>query len=86
MVRKSATIREMRDCCYRATENMVPFEGWTLPGVIGAGASQTMMNLHHIKPGNKVLMLGTGNVGLVVSYQLLQAGCQVAALVDALPK
>lgn len=69
-----------------ATENMVPFEGWTLPGVIGAGASQTMMNLHHIKPGNKVLMLGTGNVGLVVSYQLLQAGCQVAALVDAAPK
>ncbi|MGC6176602.1 FAD-dependent oxidoreductase [Lacrimispora sp. 38-1] len=69
-----------------ATENMVPFEGWTLPGVIGAGASQTMMNLHHIKPGNRVLMLGTGNVGLVVSFQLLQAGCQVAALVDAAPK
>ncbi|MBE5981992.1 MAG: FAD-binding protein [Paenibacillaceae bacterium] len=69
-----------------ATENMVPFEGWTLPGVIGAGASQTMMNLHHIKPGNRVLMLGTGNVGLVVSFQLLQAGCQVVALVDAAPK
>ncbi|MHB8063604.1 MAG: NAD(P)/FAD-dependent oxidoreductase, partial [Ruminiclostridium sp.] len=69
-----------------ATENMVTFDGWTLPGVIGAGAAQTMMNLHSIKPGNRVLMLGSGNVGLVVSFQLLQAGCQVAALVDAAPK
>lgn len=69
-----------------ASENMVTFDGWTLPGVIGAGAAQTMMNLHRVKPGNKVLMLGSGNVGLVVSYQLLQAGCEVAALVDAAPK
>lgn len=68
-----------------ASENMVNFRGWTLPGVIGAGAAQTMMNLHHIKPGNKILMLGTGNVGLVVSFQLLQAGCDVVALVDAAP-
>lgn len=69
-----------------ASENMVPFEGWTLPGVIGAGAAQTMMNLHYVKPGKKVLMLGSGNVGLVVSYQLLQVGCEVVALVDAAPK
>lgn len=69
-----------------ASENMVTFDGWTLPGVIGAGAAQTMMNLHRVKPGNKVLMLGSGNVGLVVSYQLLQAGCEVVALVDAAPK
>ena len=69
-----------------ASENMVTFDGWTLPGVIGAGAAQTMMNLHGVKPGNKVLMLGSGNVGLVVSYQLLQAGCEVVAVVDASPK
>ncbi|XOQ43664.1 MAG: 4Fe-4S ferredoxin-type domain-containing protein [Clostridium sp.] len=69
-----------------ATENMVPFDGWTLPGVIGAGAAQTMMNLHGVKPGEKILMLGSGNVGLVVSYQLLQAGCEVKALIDAAPK
>ena len=69
-----------------AAENMVTFEGWTLPGVIGAGAAQTMMNLHGVKPGSKVLMLGSGNVGLVVSFQLLQAGCDVVALVDAAPR
>lgn len=69
-----------------ASENMVTFKGWTLPGVIGAGAAQTMMNLHGVMPGEKVLMLGSGNVGLVVSYQLLQAGCEVVAIADAAPR
>lgn len=69
-----------------ASENMVTFPGWTLPGVIGAGAAQTMMNLHGVKPGNKILMLGSGNVGLVVSFQLMQCGCEVVALVDAAPR
>lgn len=69
-----------------ASENMINFDGWTLPGVIGAGAAQTMMNLHSIRPGERILMLGSGNVGLVVSYQLLQAGCDVVALVDAAPR
>ncbi len=69
-----------------ASENMVTFPGWTLPGVIGAGAAQTMMNIHGIQPGKKILMLGSGNVGLVVSFQLLQAGCEVVAIVDAAPR
>ena len=69
-----------------AAERMLPFEGWTLPGVIGAGAAQTMMNMHGICPGKKVLMLGSGNVGLVVSFQLLQCGCEVVGLVDAAPR
>lgn len=69
-----------------AAENMVTFPGWTLPGVIGAGAAQTMMNLHGVLPGQKVLMLGSGNVGLVVSFQLEQCGCEVVALVDAAPR
>lgn len=60
-----------------AAENMVTFPGWTLPGVIGAGAAQTMMNLHGVLPGKKVLMLGSGNVGLVVSFQMMQCGCEV---------
>ena len=69
-----------------AAENMVTFPGWTLPGVIGAGAAQTMMNLHGVLPGKKILMLGSGNVGLVVAFQLMQCGCEVVALVDAAPR
>lgn len=69
-----------------ASENMVPFPGWTLPGVIGAGAAQTMTNIHGVRPGRKLLMVGSGNVGVVVGYQMLQAGCEVVAVIDAAPK
>jgi thioredoxin reductase len=69
-----------------AAENMIPFAGWTLPGVIGAGAAQTMANIHGIRPGNRILMVGSGNVGVIVAYQMLQAGCEVVAVIDAAPK
>ncbi|MDF3000173.1 MAG: pyridine nucleotide-disulfide oxidoreductase [Bacillota bacterium] len=69
-----------------ASENVVRFKGWTLPGIMGAGAAQTMINVNRVKPGNKVVMLGSGNVGLIVSYQLMQAGCDVVALIEAAPK
>jgi thioredoxin reductase len=69
-----------------ASENMIPFPGWTLPGVIGAGAAQTIANIHGMRPGNSILMVGSGNVGVIVSYQMLQAGARVVAVIDAAPK
>lgn len=69
-----------------ASENAIRFKGWTTPGVMGAGAAQTMINVNHVKPGKKIVMLGTGNVGLIVSYQLMQAGCDVVSLIEAAPK
>ena len=69
-----------------ASENVVRFKGWTLPGVMGAGAAQTMINVNRVRPGQRIVMLGSGNVGLIVSYQLMQAGCEVVALVEAAPK
>jgi len=68
-----------------ASENPLSFPRWTLPGVMGAGAAQTMMNIHRVLPGKSALMIGSGNVGLIVSYQLLQAGCKVKTVVDVLP-
>lgn len=69
-----------------ASENVVRFRGWTLPGIMGAGAAQTMINSNRVLPGRKILMVGSGNVGLIVSYQLMQAGADVVALVEAAPK
>lgn len=69
-----------------AAENSILFENNDLPGVYGAGAVQTLMNVHGVRPGHRVLMVGSGNIGLIVSYQLLQAGISVAAVVEALPR
>ena len=68
-----------------ASENSLSFSGWTLPNIMGAGAAQTMINVHRVLPGKRVLVIGSGNVGLIVAYQLLQAGADVAAVVEALP-
>ncbi len=68
-----------------AIENMVSFENNDLPGVYGAGAMQTLMNLYGVKPAEKVLMLGAGNIGLIVSYQLMQAGVEIMGVVEASP-
>lgn len=66
-----------------ATEKVIAFPGSDLPGIYGAGAVQTLMNLYGVKPAERVLMIGAGNIGLIVSYQLLQAGVEVAAIVEA---
>lgn len=68
-----------------AMENMLLFPGNDLPGVYGAGAVQTLMNVYGVKPGKNVVMIGAGNVGLIVSYQLLQAGIDVSCVVEAAP-
>lgn len=69
-----------------AQENMLVFEGNDLPGVYGAGGVQTLMNVYGIKPGNVGLIVGAGNVGLILAYQLLQAGVNVACIVEAMPR
>lgn len=68
-----------------AAENALAFPGSTLPGVMGAGAAQTMINVNRVLPGKRILMIGSGNVGLIVSYQLMQAGAKVEALIEAAP-
>jgi len=69
--------------CCGATEKPLAFPGWTLPGVMGAGAAQTLVNIHRVIPDKKIFMIGSGNVGLIVSYHLLQAGVRVKAIIDA---
>jgi len=64
-----------------AAENFLLFPGNDLPGVYGAGAVQTLMNVEGIVPGKRVLMVGASNIGLIVSYQLAQAGVEVAAVI-----
>jgi sarcosine oxidase, subunit alpha len=69
-----------------ASEKHLAFPGNDLPGIYGAGAVQTLMNQYGVAPGKSAVMVGAGNIGLIVSYQLLQAGIKVKAVIDAAPK
>jgi len=66
-----------------ASEKVLAFENNDLPGIYGAGAVQTLMNVNGFLPGKEVVMVGSGNIGLIVSYQLIQAGVKVKALIEA---
>ncbi|WP_309493459.1 FAD-dependent oxidoreductase [Candidatus Hecatella orcuttiae] len=68
-----------------AYERTLIFENNDLPGVMGAGGVQTLMNVQGIRPGKNGLIIGAGNVGLILAYQLLQAGVRVEAVIEAMP-
>ncbi len=63
-----------------AYEKMIVFDNNDLPGIYGAGGVQTLLNVYGVKPGIRGMMLGTGNVALMVAYHLIQAGIDVAGV------
>ena len=64
--------------CY---ERPLAFPGWTLPGVMGAGAIQAFVKSQQFVPGDRFVLAGSHPLQLVVADQLLSAGTQVAAVV-----
>lgn len=69
-----------------ARERSILFPGNGLPGVYGAGAFQTLVNRDLVRPSSRVLIVGSGNVGLIGAYHALQAGIEVAGIVEILDK
>ena len=66
-----------------AREKALVFPGWDLPGVIAAGAFQTLVNRDLVKAYSKILIVGSGNVGLIAAYHALQADIEVTGIFEA---
>ncbi len=64
---------------------MPAFENDDLPGVYTAAVVQKMMNNEFTLLGKNVLTVGAGNIGYLTSYQLMQAGAKVKAIIEAMP-
>ncbi|MFI1068760.1 FAD-dependent oxidoreductase [Streptomyces puniciscabiei] len=64
-------------------ERVLPFPGWTLPGVVTAGGAQAMLKGGLVLPGRTVVVAGTGPLLLPVATGLAGAGARVAALVES---
>lgn len=63
-----------------------PFENDDVPGVYTAAVVQKMMNTEFTLLGKRVLTVGAGNIGYLTSYQLMQAGAHVKAIVEAMDR
>ena len=65
---------------------MPAFENDDVPGVYTAAVFQKMMNQEHTLLGKRVLTVGAGNIGYLTSYQAVQAGATIRAIVEAQPR
>ena len=68
-----------------AMERPIPFPGWTLPGVMQAGAGQILFKSSGVVPDNGVVLAGSGPLLLLLAWQYLHAGVEVKALLDVTP-
>ena len=67
-------------------EKIIPFEGWTTPGVIGLAACTVMLKSHQTLPGNKIILAGNGPLLILVAYYILKFGGKVEAIIDTSTK
>jgi thioredoxin reductase len=65
-----------------AQERVVPFPGWTLPGVIGLAGATILLKSQHMLPGRRTLVAGCGPLLLAVAAGILKAGGEVAGVID----
>lgn len=63
---------------------MPTFENDDVPGVYTAAVFQKMMNQEQTLLGKKVLTVGAGNIGYLTSYQGMQAGATIKAIIEGM--
>lgn len=68
-----------------AVERFLPFPGWTLPGVVGAGALQAMVKAGLGVRGQRVVVAGSGPLLLAVAAGLRTAGAVVLGVAEQAP-
>ncbi len=68
-----------------AHDRPVVFPGWTLPGVLTAGAAQAIVKTQRILPGRKLVFAGSGPLALAFPAQLHHYGASVAVALEAGP-
>jgi len=68
-----------------ATDRVLPFPGWTLPGVYTLGAAQVALKFQATLIGPRVVFAGTGPLLYLVAWQYASHGGQVAAVLDSAP-
>jgi NADPH-dependent 2,4-dienoyl-CoA reductase/sulfur reductase-like enzyme len=65
-----------------ARERFLPFPGWTLPNVMGAGGLQALVKGGLQIQGKRVVVAGTGPLLIAVAEYLKRKGAQISAIVE----
>jgi NADPH-dependent 2,4-dienoyl-CoA reductase/sulfur reductase-like enzyme len=71
--------------CRERPRGAINIPGTRPAGVFTAGTIQRLMNIEGLRPGNKAVILGSGDIGLIMARRLTLEGINVAAVLELLP-
>jgi D-hydroxyproline dehydrogenase subunit alpha len=69
-----------------ARERFLPFPGWTLPGVTGAGGLQALVKAGLDVRGKRIVVAGTGPLVLAIAAGLKDAGATIVTICEQAPR
>jgi len=69
-----------------ALERPFPIQGWTLPGVLTAGAAQNLLKSAAMVGSGRVVLAGTGPLLWLLAAQYLRAGGAFTAILETMPR
>ncbi|WBW99247.1 NAD(P)/FAD-dependent oxidoreductase [Oceanirhabdus sp. W0125-5] len=71
--------------CRERTRGAINIPGYRPAGVYTAGSAQRFINMEGYLPGKEVVILGSGDIGLIMARRLTLEGCKVKAVVELMP-
>ena len=71
--------------CRERTRGAIRIPGYRPAGVYTAGAAQRMVNMEGYLPGKKIVILGSGDIGLIMARRMSLEGCKVQAVLEICP-
>jgi len=71
--------------CRERTRGAIRIPGERPAGVFTAGAAQRMVNMEGYLPGHKIVILGSGDIGLIMARRMSLEGCKVQACLEICP-
>ncbi len=71
--------------CRERTRGAINIPGDRPSGVFTAGAAQRYINMEGYMPGKKVLILGSGDIGLIMARRMTLEGAKVEGVVELMP-
>lgn len=72
--------------CRERTRGAISIPGTRPAGIYTAGAAQRIMNISNIMIGHRVVVLGSGDVGLIMSRRLTLSGANVLCVLEMMPQ
>ena len=71
--------------CRERSRGALNIPGFRCAGIYSAGAAQRLVNMEGLMPGREVVILGSGDIGLIMARRMTLEGAKVKAVAEVLP-